>query len=121
MIFTCMVDKAYIVDTLARERRIETMVETIARQSLTADLKDLCQIVYLAILEYDADRLSDLWENGQINYFLARVIINQYRSVNSPFYYIIKKYKDKCSSMGVDADVTDEAIERLARRREDDK
>ena len=81
-----------MVTILARERRVETMVENIAKQPLSADLKDLAQMVYVILLEYDESRLLDLWEHGQINFFIARIILNQYRSVNSPFYKLFRKH-----------------------------
>lgn len=81
-----------MVTILARERRVETMVENIAKQPLSADLKDLAQMVYVILLEYDEGRLLDLWEHGQINFFIARIILNQYRSVNSPFYKLFRKH-----------------------------
>ena len=87
-----VVDKSEIVAQIARERRVETMVENIAKSPLTADLKDLSQMVYLALLEYDGAKIQDLWEHGQINFFIARIIINQYRSANSPFYKLFRKF-----------------------------
>lgn len=114
-----MIDKATIVMTLARERRVEALVENIAHHSMTADLKDLCQMVYLILLEYDEAKLRDLWENGQINFFLARVIINQYRSSNSPFHTLIRKYRERCVFMGVGADINDRAIDRIGRIHDD--
>ena len=86
--------------TLANERRVETMVENIAHRSLTDDLKDLCQMVYVILLEYDEERLRDLWDNGQINFFLARIIINQYRSSTSPFHAMFRKYQERSVSIG---------------------
>lgn len=68
------------------------MVENIAKSPLTPDLKDLSQMVYLALLEYDEAKIVDLWEHGQINFFIARIIINQYRSSNSPFYKLFRKF-----------------------------
>lgn len=91
------------------------MVENIAHESLTADLKDLCQIVYLVLLEYDETKLLDLWQHNQMNFFLARIIVNQYRSVNSPFHYIIRKFKEKCVYMGVGADISDAGLDRINR------
>lgn len=88
-----------IVERLARERRVETMVENIARQPLDADLSDLAQMVYLILLEYDEDKLADLWEHGQIQFFIARIIINQYRSTSSPFYKQIRKYASKAEDI----------------------
>jgi hypothetical protein len=88
-----------IVERLARERMVEAMVENIARQPLDADLRDLAQMVYLILLEYDEDKLIDLYEHGQIRFFVARVIINQYRSVNSPFYKLFRKYARKAEDL----------------------
>ena len=36
-----MTDKKTIIETLAKDRRVEALVENIAHHSLTADLKDL--------------------------------------------------------------------------------
>lgn len=115
MIFSIVTSKETIIETLAAERRVEAMVENIAHHSLTADLKDLCQMVYLVLLEYDEAKLQDLWENDQINFFLARVILNQYRSSNSPFHYLFRKFQERSVSLGVGANITDEAIAYLNR------
>ena len=109
------VDKMTIIETLAKERRVEALVENIAHHSLTADLKDLCQMVYMILLEYDEAKLQDLWENDQMNFFLARIILNQYRSSNSPFHTIFRKMQERCVYMGVGADINEAAIERINR------
>lgn len=100
MIFIDVTDKETIIETLAKDRRVEAMVKNIAHHSLTADLKDLCQMVYLILLEYDESKLQDLWENDQINFFIARIILNQYRSSNSPFHAIFRKYQERSLSIG---------------------
>ena len=107
-----MVDKYRIIDTLAKEKRVEAMVENIAHHALTDDLKDLCQMVYLILLEYDEDKIIDLWENDQMNFFLARIIINQYRSSNSPFHTIFRKYQERSISIGdgISIDALDKLI-----------
>ena len=107
-----METKVHIIETLALERRVETLVENIAHQELNADLKDLCQMVYLVLLEYDDSKILDLWEHDQINFFLVRVILNQYRSKNSPFYAAICKFRDHCVALG-DCEITDYALEKL--------
>ena len=115
MIFPGVIDKQTIIEILAKERRVEALVENIAHHSLTADLKDLCQMVYLILLEYDESKLQDLWENDQINFFLARIIINQYRSSNSPFHTIFRKFQERSVSMGVAGDINEKAIEYINR------
>ena len=90
-----MMSKSDIIESIAKARMVETMVQNIAHQSLTADLKDLTQMVYLILLEYDETKLQDLWDNNQISFFLARIIINQYRSSNSPFHTIYRKFRER--------------------------
>lgn len=115
MIFCIVTSKAHIIETLAQEKRVEALVENIAHHSLTADLKDLCQMVYMILLEYDEGKLQDLWENDQMNFFLARIILNQYRSSNSPFHTIFRKIQERSVYMGVGADINDAALEKLNR------
>lgn len=94
------VNRNEIVNTLAQEHRVEAMVVNICHHDLTPDLKDLCQMVYLILLEYDEEKIVDLWENNEINFFLARIIINQYRSSNSPFHTIYRKFQERSVSIG---------------------
>lgn len=85
--------KRQIVEDLARRRVVETMVENIARRSAASpELKDLCQMVYVILLEYDETKVRDLYDNGEIGFFIARVIINQFRSNTSPYFYQIKRF-----------------------------
>lgn len=111
-----MTSKADIIETLAQEKRVEALVENIAHHSLTADLKDLCQMVYVILLEYDEVKLQDLWENDQMNFFLTRIILNQYRSSNSPFHTIFRKFQERSVYMGVGADINDVALEKINKK-----
>ena len=88
-----------IIDQLARERRVETMLANIAKKPVSGTLEDLCQMVYLILLEYDDAKIEDLWENGQMNFFIARILLNQYKSTNSPFYKLFRKYESKCQDI----------------------
>lgn len=88
-----------IVTELAEGKLVERMVENISSQSLTADLKDLCQMVYLVLLEYDEEKVVELYEHNELRFFIARVILNQYRSKNSPFYSQIKKFAQRSTEL----------------------
>ena len=92
--------KNEIVGTLARERRVEQIVQRIAGAStLSADLQDLSQMVYLTILEYDEDKIQDLWECGAINFLIVRLVANNLRSKTSRFYYLIKIFAARSSDL----------------------
>lgn len=82
-----------IVDTIAREGRVEEFIRNVARtSSLAPDLRDLAQMVYLAVLTYDEDKVIDLWEHDEIDFFLVRIILNQYRSKDSPWRDTFHRY-----------------------------
>ena len=85
-------DVREIIGDMARKKEVERMVENIARSSITPDLQDLCQMVYVILLEYDPEKIADLNDHGEMPFFVARVILNQYRSNNSPFYYQIRRF-----------------------------
>lgn len=85
-------NKREIIDELARDRAVERMAGGITRRPIAGELCDLCQIVYLYLLEYDDDKLVDLYENGQLGFFIVRVLLNQYRSAHSRFYYDFVKW-----------------------------
>lgn len=93
--------KGEIIEKLARERRVETMLANIAKKPVAGTLEDLCQMVYLILLEYDDSKIVDLWENGQINFFIARILLNQYKSGNSPFFKMFRKYEIKATDIEV--------------------
>lgn len=89
-----MESREQIVRRIAQEAIVEELAGKITHSQLTPDLKDLCQLVYVALLEYDEGKLRDLWEKGEIRFFLARVIMNQL-SAKSAYYRCIGKYKRK--------------------------
>ena len=91
-----------IGDTLARERRVETIVQNIARRSLTPELRDLCQEIYRILLTYDAARLGDLWEHGETGFLIARIAMNQYRSSTSPFHRTYRWYSQHSTPLDND-------------------
>ena len=100
--------KSEIIEEVAKARMVEHMVQNIAHHTLDADLKDLAQMVYLILLEYDESKLQDLWENEQMGFFLARIIINQYRSSNSPFHTIYRKFRERSEDITGKAWIDDE-------------
>ena len=83
-------DKHRVVEILAQEQRVERLVRVICKVT-SPILADLAQVIYLALLEYDNDKVVELYEKEQINFFLVRIIKNQWMSSTSPFYRIYRK------------------------------
>lgn len=94
--------KVEIAAELARDKVVEQMVCNAARAPLSPNLKDLCQLVYLILLEYDEDKIVDLWEHGQIRFFLARIITTQLRSPRSTYHYLIRVFSSRSDQITED-------------------
>lgn len=96
-----MMSAADIAGELAEARTVEAVVCRIAHRPMSDDLADLSQLVYEVILTYDAARLNDLRDCGQLENFIARIVLNQYRSASSPFHYVYRRFRSLCFRIGL--------------------
>jgi hypothetical protein len=93
-------DRNGIVDALERQRRVERLAQLYAERRLDDDLKDLCQIVYLHLLQMDEDKLRDLWDTGDIDFYLRRVIKTQLFGNRSDYEREVLRFRKR--SMSID-------------------
>lgn len=85
-----------IITQMANSRYIETMLKGIAKVNrLTPDMQDLCQMVYLALLQYDDDKIEGLWARDEMHFFISRILTNNYNSKNSRYYYCITRFTEQ--------------------------
>lgn len=69
---------------------IRDIIENMRVSRLDAD--DLEQEIYMILLEYDKDKIIELYEKKQLKFFIVGIIQRQYNSKTSPFYKKYKKY-----------------------------
>ena len=74
-----------IIERLAKERCVETIVCNVAHSPLTDDLQDLSQYIYLALMKYSTEVLAELYEGGRIDYFVTRIAMNQLHGDHSHY------------------------------------
>lgn len=91
--------KTEIVAALGRDRVVEQIVDNISHGYSAPEMSDLSQMVYLILLEYDEAKIVDLWVNHQIRFFIARIVLNQFRSQNSPFFREYRKFMAKAEDI----------------------
>ena len=84
--------KYEIIEELAREKIVEKFVHNAAKTS-APELDDLAQDIYLILLQMEEEKLVSLYEKKQLSFWVARIIMNQYFSVTSPFYTKYKKFQ----------------------------
>ena len=56
------------------------------------DAGDLEQEIYMILLEYNRDKIVEMYKNRQLKFFIVGVVQRQYNSKTSPFYKKYKKY-----------------------------
>ena len=97
-----------MLNKIADEKHVETICKNIGVSPKYMD--DLVQEIYLILLEYNQTKLQELYDNGQINFFLTRIIKNQWCSNTSPFYKKYRKYYDLIdgNNEGIMIDVEDD-------------
>lgn len=80
--------KYEVVDIISRDHLVEKIVFKLLSASKNPfDCpEDLIQDVYLLLLEKGDKLIVDLYERGELAYYLLRVARNQLLSVNSPYY-----------------------------------
>lgn len=83
--------KNEVVNIIAKERMVETIVSNIAKSSDDL-LNDLIQEIYLDLLQKDDEKIVKLYESNQIRYFITRIVINNIHSKNSPYWCKIKSF-----------------------------
>lgn len=85
-----------IIGELARARVVETILKNIAKvDTLSPNLQDLVQMVYLALLEYDEDKICGLHERREMPYFISRILITNITSPRSKWLYEIKRFTER--------------------------
>lgn len=81
--------KYEVLDIIAREHLVERIVNKLLSSSKNPfDCpEDLIQDVYLLLIEKSDKLIVDLYERGELGYYILKVVRNQLLSVNSKYYY----------------------------------
>ena len=90
--------KGEIIETIAKQRMVEQIVSNIAKKD-DDTLKDLCQQIYVDLLQKEEEKIVQLYENGQLRFFIVRMVSNNIFSCNSPYYALFKRYSSKASNI----------------------
>jgi hypothetical protein len=97
-----------MLNKIANEKLVETICKNIGVSPKYMD--DLVQEIYLILLEYNQTKLQEIYDKGQLNFFLTRIIKNQWCSNTSPFYKKYRKFYDLIdgNNEGIMIDVEDD-------------
>lgn len=93
--------KEAIIKELAERRAVEAIARRICKTA-PSKIADLVQLVYLALLETESKKIEQLHTNGEIEHYIARIVINQYYSVHSRYHYDIRHFQRKTTDIRSD-------------------
>ena len=87
--------KYEILEVIAKEHLVERIVNKLLSSSKNPfDCpEDLIQEIYLLLLQKDDDLIINLYDKGELAYYLLKIARNQLLSVNSKYYYTYIKFK----------------------------
>lgn len=85
-------DKMEMIGEIARKRMVESTVKDMVRKPLDASMKDLCQTVYVYLMEMDEDTLQRLWDGGMMKRYIIRVSYIQLRWHRTQFDKEIRQF-----------------------------
>lgn len=85
-----------IIAEVARLRKVEEIVKgVIRRDTLTPTDKDGCQLIYEYLLRYDEDRIVELWDRGELGFFIHGIARRQFLGSRSTHYYAHRNFTNK--------------------------
>ena len=86
-------NKTQIISQIANEKLVERIINKID-STIMANCPDLTDDIYLSLMEKDNDTIVNLFESGQLAFFIIRMVKNNIFSSNSPYYRIYKKHEN---------------------------
>lgn len=87
-------EKADIIAEIASQKVLDTIVYNIGGNA-DEDLQDLIQDLYIDLMGKPDELIESLYESNQLKFYLTKMVLNNIRSKNSPYYTNYKKDKTK--------------------------
>lgn len=99
-----------VLDIIAREHLVEKIVYKLLPCSKNPfDCpEDLIQDIYLLLLQKDDDLIVNLYNKGEIGFYLLKIARNQLLSVNSPYYQKYIRFQSNSDDISEAAHITTE-------------
>ena len=88
--------KSDVLDIIAKEHLVEKIIFKLLPCSKNPfDCpEDLVQDIYVLLLEKDDKLIIDLYNKGELGFYLLKIAKNQLLSANSPYFYKYIKFRE---------------------------
>ena len=104
-----MKTNAQIINEIANGGLVEEIIHGVSYSKFEnpENIKDLAQDIYLQLLQMRTEKLNELYDKGQLRYWIARIVVNSIHSKTSPYFYTYKKEQMQSVSIS-DIDIDNE-------------
>lgn len=86
--------KNQIISEWASQRKVEQILMNIIKRHQLSDYEeDLAQDIYLTLLKEPDDKIINLYEKNQSNYYISRLLSNNVNSKTSRYYYLYRRFR----------------------------
>lgn len=87
-----------IIEELAGNRVVEEIVSNISKRSFPYT-DELCQDLYLDLLMKSPEMIENLYDKGELKYFIVKMARNNLLSRNSPYYMKYGRWNERKSEL----------------------
>ena len=107
--------KYEIIDELSKDSTVEKIIYKLlpASKNRFDCPEDLVQDIYVLLLEKDDKLIVDLYNKGELGYYLLRIAKNQLLSANSPYFYKYIKFRAQSDDISEAAHIVEEDTRRV--------
>lgn len=88
-----MKTKNQIIEKLYKENFIQSVIKKYTTKLSNEDEDDVCQEIYLILLEMPEEEIVQLFNNNQLNFYIVKIIKNQLLSTTSKVFKLYLKNK----------------------------
>lgn len=86
--------KNQIISEWAAQRKVEQILMNIIKRHQLSDYEeDLAQDIYLTLLKEPDEKIINLYEKNQSNYYISRLLSNNVNSKTSRYYYLYRRFR----------------------------
>lgn len=107
--------KYEIIDELSKDSTVEKIIYKLlpASKNRFDCPEDLIQDIYVLLLEKDDKLIIDLYNKGELGYYLLKIVKNQLLSSNSPYFYKYIKFRAQSDDISEAAHIVEEDTRRV--------
>ena len=107
--------KVEIIDELSKDNTVEKIIYKLlpASKNRFDCPEDLVQDIYVLLLEKDDKLIIDLYNKGELGFYLLRIAKNQLLSANSPYFYKYIKFRAQSDDISEAAHIVEEDTRRV--------